>query len=172
MKKLFYLFTVVSVVVAFASCGDSAPDDMPKSLKDSATKSAQIVSAKNANASISDIVFTIEDFTKVAKFSKWIEGGSGQTTSTISFEGLPKGEGFELSKIVLRLGSNSKESTTLSNVTSDGVITDSGYVPFINKVVSEIAAKKKSTIIVTAYSNETILDANIKIKLEIDFKLK
>ena len=175
MKKLFYLFSIIAISVAFAACSsDSAPSDMPSTLKDSATKTAQMVSAENASTiSASDIVFTIDDYAQVAKFSKWIKKGSAHTDSRISFVGLPKEEGFELTNIVLELdkGSKNKPRFTINKITEDKEITDASYFVFLSEVADEVAKKGRATIKVGAHSNKA-LNANIKIKLDINFDLK
>lgn len=170
MKKLFYLFAVVSMVFAFTSCGGGgSSDNLPDSLTSSSSKTSKISAQADAPISAQPIVFTLNDFKEVAEFSKKLSSGSLLQGTQLSFSGLPTTSGFQLKNVILSLG---KEKYEIKTLDKNGDILTTDYYNFLQKVLNDVVNKKSATIMVEGVSNTKIDDAELKVNIKADFKFK
>ena len=168
MKKLFYLFTVVSMLVAFASCS-SEPNDLPAEQSASATKSAQIIAA-GGNTTQTEITFDKSDFAALEKYAKWVKSGKIETSSIISVKDITESD-VELTDVKLSLARNSKVSMNLPNITKNVDFKEIDHLNFLQNVVNEIAKSGSSKVVLSYRTTNTITKpVTFSIKIDANFK--
>ncbi len=171
MKKLFYLFAVVSMVFALASCGSSEPNDLPVSQSATATKSAQIIAAAG-NTTQAEITFDKSDFAALQKYAKWVKSGTVETSSLISVKDITESD-VELTNVKLSLAKNSKVSMNLPNITGNVDFKELDHLNFLQNVVNEVAKSGSSKVVLSYKTTNTITKpVTFAIKVDANFKFK
>lgn len=169
MKKLYSLLTILTIVFALSSCGDSKPDDLPVSIDATATKSLKLVASAGSETTL-EMNFNKSDFAALEKYSKWVKKGEIQTTTFMQFSNVP--EGVELTDVKLALASNSKTSLNIGNVSGDLTLKELTQLNFLQHIINEVASKNSSTVRLTFKTANTITTPiDFSVKLDAKFSL-
>lgn len=172
MKKLLTLFAIISII-AFTSCGESRPDDLPVTMNVAATKTVATVANANAQTS-AKLEFKLSDFEELNKYIKWVKNGTIQTTgSSIIIAKLPESADVKLTKVRLSLASNSKINVALPDISKNITFDELAYLNFLQKVMDETVARGNSVVNISFHSNMLIsnpFEFTIKMSGRFDFK--
>ena len=142
MKKLLFISSLLSLAVLLAACGDSRPDDLPVSKNATVSKSYEIRASAGSSSEL-EVKFTIDDFTAIKEYVKWIKKAEIQTNSFIEVSGITAGQEVELKNVELWLKRDSKKRLSLSTISENGKIEENilTQLNFLQSLMDEIVRR-------------------------------
>jgi|SRR5690554_2678447 len=153
MRKIFTLVSILTFSILFYSCGNDKPDDLPVSLTDNAEKSFNIIATAGSEAS-QTVTFTLDDFTAIKDYKKYVELGEIQTNSFIEVRGV-SGE-IELVNVKLSMNRNPEKNFTLPNITQNGKFQGINELKFLENIIDELSSRGTSTVKLEYKANTNI----------------
>ena len=156
------------VAVLLAACGDSRPDDLPVSKNATVSKSYEILASAGSSSEL-EVTFTINDFTAIKEYVKWIKKAEIQTNSFIEVSGITAGQEVELKNVELWLKRDSKKRLSLSTISENGKIEENilTQLNFLQSLMDEIVRRGESTVVLKYVSTHT-MDSSVFLKLSLD----
>lgn len=147
MKKLLSTFVVLSIFILMGACSDNRPDDLPVSLDATASKSFRLIVAAG-NSSEGKITFTLDDFSAIKDYIKWVERGEAQASSFIQLTGVTSAQEVELKDVTLSLERDSKKSLSLGTFTENDKLEASNVtrLRFMQDIMDDLLRRGSSTV--------------------------
>lgn len=142
MKKLYTLSVLLFLFFILFSCGDDKPNDLPVDINSTAGKSYTIIAAAGSTTS-QDLTFTLEDFTALKDYLKYVESGAIQNSSYIEVKGVT--EDAELTNVKLSLKSDSKKNIALPNINSNIKFDELPHLTFMQLIINELVNSNRKT---------------------------
>lgn len=166
MKKFLSILSILSVMMFLASCGSDTPDNLPVSMKATASKDFTMVAAAG-NTSSAKVTFSMSDFTAISQYVKYVQSASVKNTSSIDITKITTGQNVELTGVKLELTSDSKKSITLPTITANATYNDASQLAFLQQVMDEIRRKGSSEIKLT-YTSTNLMTTPVTMTLKIE----
>lgn len=171
MKKFLSISTILLMAFFVASCGSSEPDDLPVSQNATASKSYEIVATANSTTTLRK-TFTLNDFSAISSYVKFVKSAGVQSTSSITVSELPTGQTLELTNVKLHLANDSKKSITLPNITGNVVFNEVPQLTFLQTIMDEIVRRGSAEVVLTYTPNVKVTTGKLTVKIDGNFKFQ
>ncbi len=148
MKKLVSTLTVLSVALLFTACSSDKPDNLPASQTASADKSFTLIAAANNNAS-GEVTFTLNDFSSITDYVKYINAAVVQTSSFIEIKGITAAQAVELRNVTLSMKSDPNKKIVLPTITANVKFSELPQLTFLQNVMDEMNRRGSSAVVLT-----------------------
>jgi len=169
MKKLVSTLTVLSVAFIFAACSSDKPDNLPASQTGSADKSFTLIAAANSSAS-GEVSFTLNDFSAITEFVKYVNAAVVQTSSFIEIKGITTAQVVELKNVTLSMKSDPNKKIVLPTITANVKFSELPQLTFLQNVMDEINRRGSSAVVLTYTSTHNLTNpVTLTIKMDTRF---
>lgn len=168
MKKLLSTFALLSIFILMGACSDNRPDDLPVSVDATASESFRIIIAAG-NSADGKITFTLNDFSAISDYIKWVESGEAQASSFIQLSGITSAQEVELKDVTLSLERDSKKSLSLGTMTENDKLEASNVtrLRFMQDIMDDLLRRGTSTVILR-YSSTHDITTPLKLDVTIN----